>query len=136
MPYQLLRFAFNKQYPENRMFRCPDQLKAHYDAVIIGAGGHGLATAYYLARDHNISNVAVLEKNYIGSGGTGRNTAIIRSNYLTAEGIRFYDESVRLFAVSCRDKGNQRWRFYPGTEQGSKRLQSAGDCTPYDWQLR
>ncbi len=97
MPYQLLRFAFNKQYPENRMFRCPDQLKAHYDAVIIGAGGHGLATAYYLARDHSISNVAVLEKNYIGSGGTGRNTAIVRSNYLTAEGIRFYDESVRLF---------------------------------------
>ena len=97
MPYQLLRFAFNKQYPEGRMFRCPDQLKTHYDAVIIGAGGHGLATAYYLARDHNISNVAVLEKNYIGSGGTGRNTAIVRSNYLTAEGIRFYDESVRLF---------------------------------------
>ena len=89
MPYQLLRFAFNKQYPENHMFRCPDQIKTHYDAIIIGAGGHGLATAYYLARDHNISNVAVLEKNYIGSGGTGRNTAIVRSNYLTAEGIKF-----------------------------------------------
>jgi sarcosine oxidase subunit beta len=79
------------------MFREPDKLKRHYDVVIIGAGGHGLACAYYLARDHGITNVAVLEKNYIGSGGTGRNTAIVRSNYLTPEGVRFYDESVRLF---------------------------------------
>ena len=79
------------------MFRCPDRLKTHYDAVIIGAGGHGLAAAYYLARDHGIRDVAVLEKSYLGAGGTGRNTAIIRSNYLTAEGVRFYDESLRLF---------------------------------------
>ena len=79
------------------MFRCPDRLKSHYDAVIIGAGGHGLAAAYYLARDHGIWNVAILEKSYLGSGGTGRNTAIIRSNYLTAEGVQFYDKSLRLF---------------------------------------
>lgn len=79
------------------MFRCPDRLKPHYDAVIIGAGGHGLAAAYYLARDHGIRKVAVLERSYLGAGGTGRNTAIIRSNYLTAEGVRFYDESLRLF---------------------------------------
>lgn len=79
------------------MFTIPERLKKSYDVVIIGAGGHGLATAYYLARDHGITNVAVLEKAYIGSGGTGRNTAIIRSNYLTPEGVRFYDESVRLF---------------------------------------
>jgi sarcosine oxidase subunit beta len=65
--------------------------------VIIGGGGHGLAAAYYLARDHGISDVAVLEQSYLGSGGTGRNTAIVRSNYLTPEGVRFYDESVRLF---------------------------------------
>ena len=65
--------------------------------VIIGGGGHGLATAYYLAKEHGITNVAVLDKGYIGGGNTGRNTAIIRSNYLTAEGVRFYDESIRLF---------------------------------------
>ncbi|MCY3756786.1 MAG: FAD-dependent oxidoreductase, partial [Acidobacteria bacterium] len=92
MPFGLLRFGMSRHYPEPRMFRCPDRLKPHYDAVIIGAGGHGLAAAYYLARDHGIREVAVLEKSYLGAGGTGRNTAIIRSNYLTAEGVRFYDE--------------------------------------------
>jgi sarcosine oxidase subunit beta len=79
------------------MFRQPERLKAAYDVVIIGAGGHGLAAAYYLARDHGITNVAVLEKGYIGGGNTGRNTTIIRSNYLTPEGVAFYDESVRLW---------------------------------------
>ncbi|MBM3517636.1 MAG: FAD-dependent oxidoreductase [Alphaproteobacteria bacterium] len=74
----------------------PD-LKDAYDVVIIGGGGHGLATAYYLVHDWGISNVAVLDKGYLGGGNTGRNTAIIRSNYLTPEGVRFYDESVRLF---------------------------------------
>lgn len=85
------------------MFRQPDRLRRSYDAVIIGAGGHGLATAYYLARDHGIRNVAVLEKNYLGSGGTGRNTTIVRSNYLTPEGVKFYDESVRLFQDLSED---------------------------------
>ena len=79
------------------MFRNPDTLNDQYDVVIIGGGGHGLAAAYYLARDHGISNVAVLEKGYLGGGGTGRNTAIIRSNYLTPEGARFYQTSVDLF---------------------------------------
>ena len=79
------------------MFRVPERLKNHYEVVIIGGGGHGLAAAYYLARDHGITDVAVLEQSYLGSGGTGRNTAIVRSNYLTPEGVRFYDESVRLF---------------------------------------
>jgi sarcosine oxidase subunit beta len=72
-------------------------LKDSYDVVIIGGGAHGLACAYYLAKHHNITNVAVLEKAYLGSGGSGRNTAIIRSNYLTPEGILFYDESVKLY---------------------------------------
>ncbi len=79
------------------MFTAHSELKGTYDAVIIGAGGHGLAAAYYLARDHGITNVAVIEKGYLGGGNTARNTTIIRSNYLTAEGVKFYDESVRLW---------------------------------------
>ncbi|MFN0302397.1 MAG: FAD-dependent oxidoreductase [Burkholderiales bacterium] len=79
------------------MFQRHDVLKKHYDVVIIGGGGHGLAAAYYLARDHGITNVAVLEKSYLGGGNTGRNTTIIRSNYLTPEGVAFYDQSVRLW---------------------------------------
>ena len=79
------------------MFRPPERLKPSYDVVIIGAGGHGLAAAYYLARAHGITDVCVLEKGYIGGGNTSRNTTIIRSNYLTPEGVAFYDESVRLW---------------------------------------
>jgi sarcosine oxidase subunit beta len=72
------------------------ELKGQYDVVIIGAGVHGLATAYYLAK-HGIKNVAVLDKGYLGGGASGRNTAIIRSNYRTPEGVAFYDESVKLY---------------------------------------
>ncbi len=97
MPYRLLRFGLSRKHPEPRMFTHHDSLKTGYDVVIIGAGGHGLAAAYYLARDHGIRNVAVLDKGYLGGGNTGRNTTIIRSNYLTPEGVKFYDESVRLW---------------------------------------
>ncbi|MDX2098896.1 MAG: FAD-dependent oxidoreductase [Leptolyngbyaceae cyanobacterium bins.59] len=103
MPFRLLKFALSREYPETRMFRTPDRLKSTYDAVIIGGGGHGLAAAYYLARDYGLSNVAVLEKGYLGGGNTGRNTTIIRSNYLTPEGVRFYDESVRLWQDLSQD---------------------------------
>ena len=103
MPLRLLKFGFSKQHPEPRMFRQPDRLKSSYDAVIIGGGGHGLAAAYYLARDHGMHNVAVLEKGYLGGGNTGRNTTIIRSNYLTPEGVKFYDESVRLWQDLAQD---------------------------------
>ena len=85
------------------MFREVGELKPEYDAVIIGGGGHGLAAAYYLGRDHGITNIAVLEKGYLGGGGTGRNTAIIRSNYLTPEGARFYQASVELFQDLSRE---------------------------------
>ena len=64
-----------------RQWRSPEP-KAAYDVVIVGGGGHGLATAYYLAKEHGITNVAVLEKGWLGGGNTGRNTTIIRSNYL------------------------------------------------------
>ena len=97
MPLGLLRFALSREHPEPRMFTRRDRLKPAYDVVIIGAGGHGLAAAYYLARDHGITNVAVLEKGYIGGGNTGRNTTIIRSNYLTPDGVAFYDLSVKLW---------------------------------------
>ena len=97
MPYRLLKYAWRRPNTGPRFFTWPDAMKKSYDVVIIGGGGHGLATAYYLAKHHGIKNVAVLERAYIGSGGTGRNTAITRSNYLTPEGIKFYAESVRLF---------------------------------------
>ncbi len=103
MPWRLLRFALNKKHPEPRMFTPHAELKPSYDVVIIGGGGHGLAAAYYLAREHGITNVCVLEKGYIGGGNTGRNTTIIRSNYLTPEGVQFYDESVRLWQDLSED---------------------------------
>jgi sarcosine oxidase subunit beta len=79
------------------MWRPRGELAPSYDAVIIGGGSHGLATAYYLAKNHGITNVAVLEKGYIGSGAAGRNTTIIRANYRTPEGAEFYRESVKLY---------------------------------------
>jgi len=73
------------------------QLKPAYDIVIVGAGGHGLATAYYLAAEHGITNVAVIERGALGLGNVGRNTTIIRSNYFSPENIRFYDHSLKLW---------------------------------------
>src|SRR6478736_5880792 len=79
------------------------ELEPVYDVVIIGGGVHGLATAYYLAANHGISNVAVLDKGYIGGGGSGRNTAILRSNYLTTDGVRFYERSMELYRGLAAD---------------------------------
>lgn len=79
------------------------ELQSSYDVVIIGGGIHGLATAYYLATNHGITNVAVLDKGYLGGGGSGRNTAILRSNYLTPEGVRFYNRSLKLYERMAED---------------------------------
>jgi len=78
-------------------------MRRGYRVVIIGGGVHGLATAYYLARNHQITDVAVLDKGYLGGGGSGRNTAILRSNYLTPEGVRFYDRSLQLYRGLAAD---------------------------------
>jgi sarcosine oxidase, subunit beta len=89
--------------------------RSSYDVVIVGGGGHGLATAYYLATRHGITNVAVVEADYIASGNTGRNTTIIRANYAVPEAIRFYDHSMKLYqrledetgaAIFHRQKGH------------------------------
>jgi sarcosine oxidase subunit beta len=89
--------------------------RSSYDVVIVGGGGHGLATAYYLATRHGITNVAVVEAEYIASGNTGRNTTIIRANYAVPEAIRFYDHSMKLYqgleaetgaAIFHREKGH------------------------------
>src|SRR5579859_1276323 len=78
--YSVLRHAVTgAAWPEQ--WRSPEP-KAAYDVVIVGAGGHGLATAYYMAKEHGVRNIAVLEKGWLGGGNTGRNTTIIRSNYL------------------------------------------------------
>ncbi|MBV9917707.1 MAG: FAD-dependent oxidoreductase, partial [Solirubrobacterales bacterium] len=79
-----------------RMWRRPGELRDSYDVVIVGGGAHGLATAYYLGQ-LGVRNVVVLEQSYIGSGAAGRNTTILRSNYKTPEGARFYDASVKMY---------------------------------------
>jgi sarcosine oxidase subunit beta len=92
----LIRQAFSGHQGWGKQWRSPEP-KAEYDAVIIGAGGHGLATAYYLASEHGLTNVAVLEKGWLGGGNTGRNTTIIRSNYLFDESAAIYDHAVKLW---------------------------------------
>jgi len=73
--------------------------------VIVGGGGHGLATAYYLAKQWGVRDVCVLDRGYLGGGNTARNTAVIRSNYITPESVRFYKEGVALFTRFSNDLG-------------------------------
>ncbi len=92
----LIKEGFNQQRGWTKAWRSPEP-KAAYDAVIIGGGGHGLATAYYLAKNHGLHNVAVLEKGWIGGGNSGRNTTIVRSNYYYPQSAKLYDFSLRLY---------------------------------------
>ena len=94
--FQLVRHALtgHKHWP--RAWRDPEP-KERYGIIIVGAGGHGLATAYYLAKEHGITNIAVLEKGYLGGGNTGRNTTIVRSNYMMPGNTLFYEKSMQLW---------------------------------------
>ncbi len=92
----LLRHGINRHTTWPRAWRCPP-LRDSYDVIIVGAGGHGLSTAYHLAKDHGITNVAVLERGWLGGGNIARNTVTIRSNYMRDASIPFYVKSVALY---------------------------------------
>ena len=100
--WALARNALGYHEGWERAWRSPDP-KPDYDVLIIGGGGHGLATAYYLAKEHGITNVAVLEKGWIGGGNTGRNTTIVRSNYLWDESAALYEHSLKLWEGLSQD---------------------------------
>ena len=94
--FAVVRQAFSGQKGWKEQWRSPEP-KPAYDAVIIGAGGHGLGAAYYLAKQHGLTNIAVLDKGWLGGGNTGRNTTIIRSNYLFQESSSLYDHAVKMW---------------------------------------
>lgn len=100
--FAIAREAFRHHTGWTRAWRSPEP-KKRYDVVIVGAGGHGLATAYWLGRNHGITNVAVLEKGWLGGGNTGRNTTIIRSNYLQDPSAALYEKSRSLFETMSQD---------------------------------
>ncbi len=100
--WKLLSQGFKQHQGWTPAWRSPE-LKNSYDVVIIGAGGHGLATAYYLAREHGVKNIAVLEKGYLGGGNTARNTTIVRSNYLWDEAAMLYEHSLKLWEGLSED---------------------------------
>lgn len=94
--FGLLKHAISHHENWQRVWRNPT-MKKHYDVIIVGGGGHGLATAYYLAKEHGLTNIAVVEKGYLGGGNTARNTTIIRSNYLWDEAAHLYEHSLKLW---------------------------------------
>ncbi|MBM3597732.1 MAG: sarcosine oxidase subunit beta family protein [Alphaproteobacteria bacterium] len=100
--FSLARNALSRHENWPEAWRSPEP-KSEYDVIIIGAGGHGLATAYYLAKEHGVTNVAVIEKGYLGGGNTGRNTTIVRSNYYLEPNAHFYEKSLQLWEGLSQD---------------------------------
>src|ERR1700675_4720908 len=103
--YSIFSLARNaRSYHENwtEAWHSPTP-KPAYDIVIIGGGGHGLATAYYLAKEHGITDIAVIEKGWLGGGNTGRNTTVVRSNYLWDESAHLYEHSLKLWEGLSQD---------------------------------
>jgi len=94
--FAIIRHALGGNRDWQPAWRDPEP-RRHYDVIIVGGGGHGLATAFYLAKNHGITNVAVLEKGYIGGGNVGRNTTIVRSNYMLEDNAQFYEHSLKLW---------------------------------------
>jgi sarcosine oxidase, subunit beta len=94
--------SYHENWPQ--FWRSP-RPQAEYDVIIVGGGGHGLATAYYLAKEHHITKVAVVEKGWLGGGNTGRNTTVVRSNYFYPESVRLYDFSLHLYESLSRELG-------------------------------
>ena len=94
--FSLVKNAFSYHENWEKAWKDPEP-KKEYDAIIIGGGGHGLATAYYLAKKHKMTNIAVVEKGWIGGGNTGRNTTIIRSNYLWDASAGLYDHALKIW---------------------------------------
>ena len=101
--FAVAREALRNHTGWNRAWAKPTQPKKKYDAIIVGAGGHGLATAYYLGKNFGITNVAILEKGWLGGGNTGRNTTIIRSNYLQDPSAAIYEKSRSLYETMSQD---------------------------------
>ncbi len=93
--FSLIRNGLSHHEHWGRAWHSPEP-RQEYDVVIVGAGGHGLATAYYLAKVHGVRNVAVLERGWLGGGNTARNTTIVRSNYLWDESAQLYEKAMQL----------------------------------------
>jgi len=100
--FTLVREALRGNSGYQPAWRKPDP-RPYYDVIIVGGGGHGLATAYYLAKEHGIRKVAVVEKGYLGSGNVGRNTTIVRSNYMLPQNAHFYEHSMKLWEGLSQD---------------------------------